>query len=1378
MENTTEDLVENTNENKTDWIIELSSDSSVWSDELIGEGSVWPAPIVFNYKRLRDMMKQGNVYGSILQIKDLHEMILKISVITALIYLDEKFENELLDETDIVDKLMQKKFAFGDWTYLATEILLCSDQSSLRTKKRKRKEAFQLPIGIANVLYYTEILVGKEVGQYPNVSNWRNDTIGHGMIRFEDDEEYKIELRALLENLKEYFSGPLNEVYKNLYFSYGNQRFVGDSNPLTEENPLKLIVGDEIIKVCRYSIRCFFFDTFRYNQREIKYLNYFSGKEDIESIEMFSNYLAKYDIRVKMEEDVARKKRIWDSEEKMYSCLISPDKYQVPSGLESALQEYIDSKDKGIITLCMNRGTGKTAFAYSVDGINGQASQKVFPRMVVRSYSIGTLVSRGINDFFGYMKDAYTKTRTDHSRSSSEDDPRISLYDENPKQAMADLLNYYRDIYEETFMIDTLVLIIDGIDELTEETSVINKWLLDSRDIDLLDDGIFIIYTSRFEDECEDSRATQNRIREKVVNSDKVIEISRESDINKELLRNYVKTRNNKMSDEEIDVLLERTEYRFLYLKVYIQKNGLVIPDTVHNSAKDVIRLFIDSLLSRYNEMQRSMMLRLLACFGTYGRIGIQDYIKYFLGETITYRFIGIINDLQPILTSVGDNEGRKYELANEEYMEYVRETYRDEIIEFGKRLQTVFVREKNRIIRDLNDVNIEDLCNISEAVACYKKICGERLDGEFIRSCLDFMEMIDDNSNDNRYYSNLVDRLSDCMYFFVPDIPGCDYIDESYYRLPDFFMHGDLLIYLYNRDPDSFIKMMDNIDKNIDEGINQWNIMLLSDSELDLCGEEFLNLIYPLYKKMAKHIIEDDQLDYVLEKVSPSPELFGSYYYHFLYNIYDNELPERYREKVLNYLAFTCIVSRNRHTKDSDNADKYFDIIEGEDYKIIPPFDNYPWTYYYDEHFHKIDNVAKKRADMIYEFHKDYIKDNKMGAVENSPIRMLNLPLHFLYDDIKDEYIKEILNKISKMYYDEIDDLLAKKAIIPSGICDMFYSRLNDVDVIYGDKGTEKLIEWIEGFKNQTESYNYLLKELYYKVIVRMGEEAAIEYYDEYVYSLDGINTYLSMNGMVSDCSWREHDNLKGVVICSENSVDLMSLYYIRGDLEKARQLCRDIYDGDKDFIVALIEEGNLYKMLEYQNNRLFFWYECRKDGFLDIISGFSGHFIEIIDYVIKEISGISKETDDFYILHILDDLFFLLFKYGYYKMDESFACIRKTREKLADMNSVSDKWTSIEINYADIYMESIESLFNFMADKATAQPGSQDKMLNYLEENENNAPKGLLLYDYIVKLNSGVTDKNEYIVPKYSCDSIRRIIALKRNSEDNNTIYKSSQE
>ena len=262
---------------------------------------------------------------------------------------------------------------------------------------------------------------------------------------------------------------------------------------------------------------------------------------------------------------------------------------------------------------------------------------------------------------------------------------------------MVDFLNTYMDIYSEYIDVRKLVLVVDGIDEITEDKKQILQWLPTSLGAssqnDGLSDGVYIIYTTRFSDEdtvAEDVRPHIDRV---VKGADDVIEIRRDSEMNVSVLREFLNRRDTKhrLNETMRDDLIQKADFRLLYLKIFVEFNDIIGNEEL--SEERIISEYLGRLFGRYNAINKKLAADFLAALAAFGEVTLDEYFDYISMDDITYRFIGVLNDLSPLLSSYSSAEGRVFMLANKVYKDYILKTYSAEIVKLGTDLQINYVR-------------------------------------------------------------------------------------------------------------------------------------------------------------------------------------------------------------------------------------------------------------------------------------------------------------------------------------------------------------------------------------------------------------------------------------------------------------------------------------------------------------------------------------------------------------------------------------------------------------------------------------------------------------------------------------------------------------
>ncbi|MCB1318210.1 MAG: hypothetical protein KDK27_19725 [Leptospiraceae bacterium] len=134
----------------------LSND--LWHDPAFEH---YPAVIAHEYWRLYDLLKEKQVYGALLQIKDLFEVILKMPVLVhaACLFRKERDsgENRLL--LALLDKL-----SLGTWLGIG----------------RQMYNQLELPDSAADIDEHLKAVLG--LFEKHKIVSWRNDVIGHGAL--------------------------------------------------------------------------------------------------------------------------------------------------------------------------------------------------------------------------------------------------------------------------------------------------------------------------------------------------------------------------------------------------------------------------------------------------------------------------------------------------------------------------------------------------------------------------------------------------------------------------------------------------------------------------------------------------------------------------------------------------------------------------------------------------------------------------------------------------------------------------------------------------------------------------------------------------------------------------------------------------------------------------------------------------------------------------------------------------------------------------------------------------------------------------------------------------------------------------------------------
>lgn len=660
-------------DNRNQWLIELSRNEELWAKEL----DAVPSMIKLSYDQLKRLAEDGQVYGVMLQCKDLFEVLYKIPIVMVLIVLDsdDKYK-EGTAYADIIRASLGSPMSMGLWNDLASVIV-------------KKSKELSIPGNLISILKKTRKLYATDVTpDMPDVIKWRNDAIGHGALKFQDDEAYQQEVKSLILLLKEYFDGTgkysIKGLYDEIYFELDDQKLVGDTvlEP-QEDSDLRLFVSSEEFEAGSYvdahNLRYYLFDSFYCRKDLVRYRSYLDGQSELLASAYFSDLFAKHVLRAGKDSSV-QAEFISREEDIILEYLNMPISYIKPLHLVEQLTDVMDDIEHGVIALFMERGTGKSAFSNQMSGLYHKSP--LIKNSFSRCYHVQNAALRGVGDFINSVIFSFRHSfdSTEDFWGSTDEMPTLSIDSQSPAEDMARFLNYYHKKYRKEYTI----LLIDGIDEMAEQTRRILEYVPSA---DQLDDGVFVVLLSRFQWEDTVLGNSKQYIEFAETVSQAQISLKREDEENIRVLTECINQQikaGRYPADVDFDELIRRADYRFLYLKAYLAIKAEIVLE--NKDEYSFIRSYMDYILSFYGPSQKRQIKEIAVAIALFPSISIRKYQEYMNCIDITYEFVGLFNDLDPIMTVLHVDGENVYVLADAAYADYILEAFSDvveEVLEF-----------------------------------------------------------------------------------------------------------------------------------------------------------------------------------------------------------------------------------------------------------------------------------------------------------------------------------------------------------------------------------------------------------------------------------------------------------------------------------------------------------------------------------------------------------------------------------------------------------------------------------------------------------------------------------------------------------------------
>ncbi len=668
------------NRNSTEWLKKLAADESLWVPEAY---EIMPAVIAHEYYQLHNLAEEGNVYGVILQIKDVYEAIIKYPCVLALSILQyaQTDENKAAYNA-LMAEVLKLKLSLGAWKGIADEL---------------KKNAGKLPPALAEIIQKTVKMFNQDFIDGSGIIQWRNDTIGHGALRVENDSSLKKEIRLMVGKLTEYFGEGGKDIaignrYDSIVLKQGSKNLVGRGAAKIEDNEMPFTLeienrdGKKVQKpdseglnyILPFDGRIAFFDTYMQDKEKSKYLDYVDGHLKLELKGFFFDLYQELERKGMTEKAKGFSDKATDDQvEKLINELEKTYNFEKPEYIYLWFNEKIESCAKGCFMLQMARGMGKSALTSFIDGrYNNKAEKKYIKgNVIVRTYHCSRNQLRGVNDFVMNINSMFLEADNleNHIKDVEGIFKTVPL-DSPSREAVTEMLNSCAKELGKK-----IVLVIDGVDEIVNH----QLFSLFPRQ-EALAEGVYVFYTARPEHEVP-SKALRAQI-ETISLSEPAWQILDNNPDHQMVVRQYAKKELKNtygMADDskEYLTLADKADYNFLNLRILIPvySNGGAIDK---ETAADRIALFsnyLDFVRGKYGDkFFETRLLPLLAVFGIFpGGLVFKTELAVLLEDKVDNPLMlsATLNDLKGVLSVNRSDRGNVYALANEEYVEYIRKT-------------------------------------------------------------------------------------------------------------------------------------------------------------------------------------------------------------------------------------------------------------------------------------------------------------------------------------------------------------------------------------------------------------------------------------------------------------------------------------------------------------------------------------------------------------------------------------------------------------------------------------------------------------------------------------------------------------------------------
>ena len=271
-------------------------------------------------------------------------------------------------------------------------------------------------------------------------------------------------------------------------------------------------------------------------------------------------------------------------------------------------------------------------------------------------------------------------------------------------------------------------------------------------------------------------------------NSSSVIKIRSNNELYIQTLRKYIERLSQKIPSllkkytrEDFDSIINHAQNKFLYVRPYMEIGEDIFYEKASFSAKDMAEKYLKKISEKYYGRLQETFEMVVCSVALLGKMSLEELGSNVLSDGITYDVIGCINDLMPLLTVKRENGKSIYEYANEEYSEYILNSFPmalEKVIEYIKIAFEAWIKTLK------NDVyyykEIEFYMNAIERIFLYEreKIGDIRsVEEPYLHSLDDLLDKVSESINGSFYkarityilinsYENLLSKKEKPSYF------------------------------------------------------------------------------------------------------------------------------------------------------------------------------------------------------------------------------------------------------------------------------------------------------------------------------------------------------------------------------------------------------------------------------------------------------------------------------------------------------------------------------------------------------------------------------------------------------------------------------------
>lgn len=640
--------------------------------------------IAYEYFKLKTLIENKQIYGAMFQIKDIYEILLRIPVLIFASIVNQDTSAD--DQTTVfLVTLTQKKHSLGDWrSYLVqAEKLLKQYKNTIEV--------------IHNIVSETVVFASSSSGvDKIDIVHWRNKTIGHGALMLEDDSSMYDDLQVRLMEITEFLMR-IKDSYSQIMFRAKGRDYsylIGYSSLFTlKDEKLEIIIKNfgtiypaSFFKIFNNGI--YLYDSFISRKSLVDMIEFPKGKREMFATNDFAQLIDK--LPPAMASSSIHDDIYYAEEKEIGEKVLNIEDFVEPRFLVNWLEDIIESKSK-ISMIQMGKGMGKSTFIRALDPFS--MNKIHIPNTSIRTYYVNSSFGSKVYEFQNTLYEIFSHDDNRGKRSGRI--PYLNIESDSPGKELSRVLNQAKSSF---FQNVNLIFILDGLDELKEQ---IGNNIIDfiPSDTSLLDEGIFIVITSRTPDKSDGLYGYNMECLERFddvpkftldVESDEYVEFKQQY-LEESVFGDFSRLLGKKRITFDLTAVIRETiseSMRYesiLYLRQYKELVSLRIHNELVQGAREIepsilhvdmnlLEDYFTTIKSKYGDKYFNKFVQILMILiVTNDSLTIDDLANLIENGNSSFGFLSFINSIRMFLSASRSPRGNTFRVSHIENIQFLK---------------------------------------------------------------------------------------------------------------------------------------------------------------------------------------------------------------------------------------------------------------------------------------------------------------------------------------------------------------------------------------------------------------------------------------------------------------------------------------------------------------------------------------------------------------------------------------------------------------------------------------------------------------------------------------------------------------------------------